>query len=400
MGHITETDVHDYINGICFKTGPPGRVGVEAEWLVTDPARPHEPVPIDLLSALVTEAGPLPGGSAVSYEPGGQLELSSPPCVGPAATYAALARDLDHVAAHLEAAGLRLRGAGLDPVRDPVRQLSSPRYNAMAHYFAAGSPTGRTMMCSTASLQVCLDIGADSADAARRWRLAHRLGPVFVAAFANSPLWRGRPTGWKSTRWAVWTAIDPSRTAAPCGAEPATAWAGYALDARVMSIREAHGAWTSPPGLTFRAWLAGRHSSRPTLDDLAHHLSTLFPPVRPRGWLELRMIDALPRRWWPVPAAVAAALLDDPHAAAVATKVTAELWDDTPPSRADWLAAARDGLAAPALAACARACFAAAVEALPALGAGELVPIVDAYRDRFVERDRCPADDMLIEERA
>ncbi|GAA3736352.1 glutamate--cysteine ligase [Spinactinospora alkalitolerans] len=396
MGYLTETEVHDYIHGICFKTGPPGLVGVESEWLVTDPARPDDPVPLDRLSALVTEAGPPPAGSAISYEPGGQLELSSLPQKGPAAAHAALAADLAHIEARLREAGLRLHGEGLDPRRSPTRQLALPRYAAMERYFRTAGPTGRTMMCSTASLQVCLDIGADRADAERRWRLVHRLGPLFVAAFANSPVWRGGRTGWRSTRWAIWAAIDSSRTRpAVCG-DPVEAWTDYALRARLMTIRRADGPWIIDPGLRFGDWLAdGHHHRRPTLDDLVYHLSTLFPPVRPHGWLELRMIDALPGRWWAVPLAVASALLDDPGAAEAAAAATDELYRGADPDRTAWLTAARDALGDPALAACARACFAAAAAALPAMGSAELVPLVDAYRERYVERGRCPADDAL-----
>src|SRR5690606_41146111 len=117
MTRLTESDVHHYIRGICFKNGPPGRVGIETEWLVTDPADPHRTVPLELLRALVDQAGPPPAGSAVTYEPGGQLELSSPPLPGPAAAHAALAADLAHVGKPLADAGLRLEGRGLDPHR-------------------------------------------------------------------------------------------------------------------------------------------------------------------------------------------------------------------------------------------------------------------------------------------
>src|SRR5699024_5633379 len=97
MVHMNTEDIHEYINGICFKTGPPGKVGVEAEWLVADPTRPAEPVGVDHLSTLLEEVGPPPAGSKVTFEPGGQIELSSPPLLGPARTHRALAADLDHL---------------------------------------------------------------------------------------------------------------------------------------------------------------------------------------------------------------------------------------------------------------------------------------------------------------
>ncbi len=399
MSYLTETDVHNFVNGICFKTGPPGRVGVEAEWLVSDQQQPHLPVPLHQVRACVEEAGPLPNGSAVTFEPGGQLELSSPPLSGPAAACSALATDLAHVEKHLTEAGLRLEGTGLDPHRRPNRQLVLPRYVAMERYFdGGGGPTGRAMMCSTASLQICLDIGADHDDLQRRWQLVHRLGPVLLAAFANSPRWRGKPTGWRSTRWAIWAAIDSTRTRPATEADPVASWTGYALSARTMAVPRDDGPWDVDPGLAFGEWLAGDRTPPPTPQDLEFHLSTLFPPVRPRGWLELRMVDALPEPWWPVPVAVAAALVDDPAAARAATQATERLYGGAGPQRQVWLTAARDALTDRGIAACARVCFAAACEALTGMGAASLLPVVQEYRERYVDRGRCPADDQLATE--
>jgi glutamate--cysteine ligase len=140
--------------------------------------------------------------------------------------------------------------------------------------------------------------------------------------------------------------------------------------------------WVPDPGMTFREWLT---DGRPDVTDLAYHLTTLFPPVRPQGWLELRMIDALPEPYWPVPIAVVAALIEDPLAAEVAAEATE-------PAAGRWRQAARLGLADPVLAGAARRCFEAARDALPRLGASALVPLVDDYTERFVARGRCPAD--------
>lgn len=400
---ITEDEVVAYVGGICFKTGPPGRVGVESEWLVSDAQRPDQHVPLSRIQAAATAAGPLPARSAITYEPGGQLEISTLPLDGISACHAALQADLCHLDRYLTAAGLRRSGSGLDPLRSPVRQLDDPRYAAMEAYFdaragagngirddaASGSP-GRIMMCSTASVQVCLDIGATMDAAGGRWQLVHALGPVLVASFANSPLRTGRSTGWRSTRQAVWAGVDPARTCPPEGRDPVAAWSRYALDAPVMALRREAGPWLADPGITFREWLrAGSPYGYPNGDDLAFHLSTLFPPVRPRGFLELRMIDGQAPAYWPVPVAVATALLDDPRAAETAREATAPVADR-------WRVAARAALTDPALAASARTCFAAALEALPRLGAGaDVIAIVADFVDRYVDRGRCPADDVL-----
>jgi glutamate--cysteine ligase len=371
MSRLTIDEIYEHVKGVCFKTGPPGLVGVETEWFVIDRNAPSRCVPLTRVRAVVEAAGPPPAGSRITYEPGGQLELSSAPRRGPAAAYAAIAQDVAHVGAHLAKEDLALEGRGADP-RPPVFQATEGRYRCMREYFGEH---GLRMMCGTASLQVCLDIGADDEDAARRWRLAHALGPVLVAAFANSP----GPSG-RSGRQIVWETLDRGRTAPVAGDDPIEAWVRYALDAQVMLIRDG---WVAAPGMTFREWMA---TGRPSLDDLAYHLSTLFPPVRPQGWLELRMIDALPEPYWPVPVAVATALLDDPRAADLAAEAAE-------PVRDRWGQAARDALTDPVLADAARRCFAAALDALPRLGADALVPMVDAYARRFVERGRCPADD-------
>lgn len=376
MTRLTLDDVYEHVSGVCFKTGPPGQVGAETEWFVIDRRAPDRHVPIGRLGTAMETAGPLPAGSRITYEPGGQLELSSLPQRGVMAAHAALAADLAHVGDGLAREGLLLAGHGIDPRTGckPFFQLNEGRYRCMRAYFG---DAGLAMMCATASIQVCLDIGADEKEATRRWRLVHALGPVLAAAFANSPM-----GGSRSSRQVIWEGLDPGRTAPVAGEDPVSAWAGYALDARVMLLRDG---WVADPGMTFREWLA---TGRPDVTDLAYHLTTLFPPVRPQGWLELRMIDALPEPYWPVPIAVATALLDDPRAADIAAEAAE-------PAADRWRQAARDGLADPVLARAARRCFDAARDALARLGAAPLIPLVDDYTERFIARARCPADDSL-----
>src|SRR4051794_39656894 len=149
-------------------------------------AWPLDAVPIDSVQDAIAAHLPLPAGSAVTFEPGGQLELSSPPQADAAAACAALATDVAAVTAALEPAGVTLTVAGSDPLRPPARVMNTPRYRAMEAYFDAAGDHGRTMMCSTAALQVNVGLGpSDGVDA--RWRLAHAIGPTLVAAFANSP---------------------------------------------------------------------------------------------------------------------------------------------------------------------------------------------------------------------
>jgi ergothioneine biosynthesis glutamate--cysteine ligase EgtA len=305
------------------------------------------------------------------------------------------------------AVGLELAGFGLDPLRPPRRLLTLPRYAAMEAFFDRGGPWGRRMMCGTASVQVCVDAGDESDGAAgyrRRWRLVHAIGPVLVAAFANSPLRVGRPTGWRSSRQQVWSHMDPGRTRPPrLDQDPREAWTRYALDAQVMCVRqESSHDWSAPPELTFRDWVRGDavdagRLRRPTVGDLDYHLSTLFPPVRPHGHLELRMIDAQPRDGWIVPLAVTSALLDEARASDAALAATERLWAGHGRGDDDlWLRAARLGLADPAIARASRECFEAARAALWTLpAAAGIQSAVDDFSERYVSRDRCPADDQL-----
>jgi glutamate--cysteine ligase len=380
-------DVHSHARSDCLRPGPDGRIGVELELLTWRPGDPDRHLDGDGLRAAV-DGLDLPARSRVTLEPGGQVEVSTPPCRGLRAATDAGARDLATLRSALATAGVATTARGIDPWRPARRVLDHPRYVAMQAYFDAQGTAGRRMMCSTASVQVNLDLGR-AADVRPRWTLAHAAGPVLIAAFANSPLPRRRV---RSARQEVWAAIDSTRTgpALGCG-HPADEWVRYALDAQVMLVRVSDDHYEPVhESLPFGRWLAAGHPlGWPTLDDFTYHLTTLFPPVRPRGWFEFRMIDALPEPWWRVPVAVATALLYDPAAADVAGRAVG-------PVAACWVEAARHGLSHPGLAAAARTVFAAVLDALGRLDAGpETVAAVEAYVARYVDRGRCPADDVL-----
>jgi glutamate--cysteine ligase len=203
----------------------------------------------------------------------------------------------------------------------------------------------------------------------------------------------------------VWTKLDPPRTAAPTAqGDPRSAWTAHVLDAPVMCVRAEQGPWDVPDGLTFRNWIRHGLPRPPDRSDLEYHMTTLFPPVRPRGHLELRMIDAQPGSdGWIVPLAVTTALFDDPQAAETVyrtVKPLAETAGRLPaPRNLLWQNAARHGMADPELRTTAAACFETALEALPRIGAGRAVQdAVADYAERYVLRGRCPADDVLAPE--
>lgn len=314
MTVLTVDGALEYISGICFKTGPPSRVGVELEWFPRDARNPEHLPDRDRLMRSFTDAAALPLSGTLTMEPGGQWELSSAPADSVRELIAATDRDLDSLRRSAAEAGLELVGMGREHGHPPSRVIDHPRYVAMERYFDRDNGCGRIMMCSTASIQVNLDAGTEHDGPEgfrRRWRLAHRLSPVLTFAFC------------RTDRPAVWAALDPGRTVAPPldSPDPRLAYAHYALDANLLCVRRPDGApWTAPAGLTFREWiktgaLEADEVRAPSLDDLAYHLTTLFPPVRPRGHLELRVLDALPGDLWRVPTALVTALFHDALAA-------------------------------------------------------------------------------------
>ncbi|MFB7512079.1 ergothioneine biosynthesis glutamate--cysteine ligase EgtA [Streptomyces sp. NPDC056144] len=404
---LTEAAAEELLHGICFKTGPPRTVGAELEWFVHDLRDPRLPVRPPRLAAALDTVRSLPLVSALTFEPGGQLELSSRPAGSLMECLDSLAADLRVVREALGSAGLALSGYGVDPWHAPRgRVLHEPRYDAMETALDRTGPAGRAMMCDSASVQVCLDAGLDGPGPLgyhRRWQLAHLIGPVLVAAFANSAVYGGRRTGWLSTRQALWTDLDPHRALAPLpDGRPREEWTAHVLDTPVMCVRTPEGPWAVPEGLTFRDWLRSGLPRPADADDLRYHVTTLFPPVRPRGHLELRMIDAQPGHdGWMVPVAVTTAVFEDAAAAETVYRavepLAARAGGGPAPRNPLWQASARTGLGDLDLHEAARAVFAAALEALPRIGAGaEVRRKVAEFQERYVIPGGCPADELQV----
>jgi glutamate--cysteine ligase len=321
------------------------RVGLELELHLVDLAQPARRPDWPTVTRLVAGLPPMPSGSSVTLEPGGQIELSTPPYDDVVASVAALALDRDVLRTALAAQGFGAAPLGADPAREPRRTNPHARYDAMEQHFEArgcGGP-GRSMMTATAALQVNLDAGPREGWSARL-HLLRSMVPMLVAASAGSPYLGGKASGWHSMRQETWHGIDHGRSDPIIDGEPSVAWALYALDAPVMLVRNDETMRPVTDRVTFGDWLHDpRLLGRPaTLDDLDYHLTTLFPPVRPRGYLELRCIDSLPDRWWPAMAALVVTLADDP----VAADRAAELCE---PVADRWETAARRGLDDPAL---------------------------------------------------
>src|SRR5216683_1071642 len=310
-----------------------GAIGLEIESHLVDLDHVADPVPWRRVEAIAAVVGKVAPGTAVTVEPGGQIELSGPPEAGVAPAVARLRYEGTGARLALADRRLGLAYAGADPARPSRRVNPRPRYRAMEQHFAATgrAPAGQVMMNSTAALQVNLQAGPRGEWPARVAR-AYRLGPTLVAIAASSP-WLHGP--------------DESL-------DPASAWARFAMRAPVTFVRAGDDVRAVGCSVPFSQWASGAvklGNRPPTAADLETHLSTLFPPVRLRGYLEVRYLDMSAPRWWPAIAAVTATLMDDPVAADLATEATE-------PAAQLWTEAARDGLANATLATCARRCLA------------------------------------------
>jgi glutamate--cysteine ligase len=377
-----------YIAESCLIDAPLGRVGLEMEAHCFDPADPYRRPSWVEITAAIECLPALPGGSAVTVEPGGAVELSGPPADGVAPAIDAMNSDQVVLRSAFADAGLGLVFLGADPLRPPKRVNPGARYRAMEQFFAAcdSGEAGASMMTSTASVQVNLDAGPQAGWAARV-RLAHALGPTMIAITANSPMLRGEFSGWVSTRQRVWGQMDSARCGPILGAsgdDPGTDWARYALKAPVMLVNNPD-AVAVTHWVPFTDWVDGRvllGDRRPTTADLEYHLTTLFPPVRPRQWLEIRYLDSVPDAFWPAVVFTLVALLDDPAAADIAAEAVepvATAWDN----------AARLGLSDRRLYEAANRCVAVAAEKAPAELSDAMERLV-----RSVEKGRCPGDDF------
>lgn len=382
---LSAADVAALSDTLCSPCGQ-DLVGIELEWPL------HRRVDVALRPDYAELAGAdgttLAYGSRVTIEPGGQVELSTAPFPSVDEALRAARADRRTLFGLMDRADLVPSTLAVDDRRAPRRVLTKPRYRAMEAFFAQQGWAGAWMMTNTSSTQI--NLGHDPADPLARWELLHRIAPILIAAFSNSPGLDLDGRRWACLRQAIWWSIDPARTRpVRMDADPARAWTDYTLGAEVMFIPGTDGSDPVPvPGLTFGTWMTQGHAAGwPTIEDLQTHQSTLFPPVRPRGWLELRILDALPE--WIREVAVLCVVT------AAQEDVRRELTQRLPRTGGLWLGAIRDGLADPCLAGLARTLFdvVAAGVHTTTQDAG-LVEQLAEFRTRYVGRRRCPGDDL------
>jgi glutamate--cysteine ligase len=243
-------------------------------------------------------------GSSVSLEPGGQFELSGAPLNTIHETCAEVHEHLDQVREVCGEMGAGMAGLGFDPKwrRDDVHWMPKGRYKIMREYMPTRGSLGLDMMLRTCTVQVNLDFQSE-ADMVKKMRVAVALQPIATALFAASPFTEGKPNGFQSFRSNVWTETDPDR----CGMLPFVfedgfgfeRWVDYLLDVPMYFIYRA-GVYQDVSGLSFRDYMAGRLEGHvgevPTYADWMDHMTTAFPEVRLKHYIEMRGADGGPWR--------------------------------------------------------------------------------------------------------
>jgi glutamate--cysteine ligase len=268
--------------------------------------------------AIVEDGRPIglfdPGGSgAISLEPGGQFELSGGLVETIHETADELRVHMDAVKAVGEQLGMRFFGLGHQPLwtRAEIPVMPKSRYRIMSSYMPKVGTRGLDMMFRTTTVQVNLDFCSE-ADMVRKLRVSLALQPLATALFANSPFAEGRPTGYFSTRSEVWRHTDAARTGMlPFAFEDGMGferYAEWALDVPMYFVKRGD-EYIDASGQSFRDLLDGKLPALPgeraTISDWANHLSTMFPEVRLKRFLEMRgadcgpvpMLNALPAFW-------------------------------------------------------------------------------------------------------
>ena len=250
---------------------------------------------------------------AISLEPAGQFELSGAPLDNLHETCCEAGRHLAQVKEVGEKLGIGFLGLGFwpDKTRAELPVMPKGRYDIMLRHMPRVGSLGLDMMLRTCTIQTNLDY-ASEADMVKKFRVSLALQPLATALFANSPFTEGKPNGYLSYRSHIWTDTDPARTGMlPFVFEDGFGYeryADYMLDVPMYFVfRE--GRYIDAAGLSFRDFLAGKLSvlpgERPRKADWTDHLSTAFPEVRLKSFLEMRGADggpwsricALPALW-------------------------------------------------------------------------------------------------------
>ena len=242
------------------------------------------------------------GMASITLEPGGQFELSGAPLNSIHETCKEIAAHLKAVRAAADPLNIGFLGLGFQPktALEDVPMMPKGRYNIMKAYMQKVGRLGRQMMFRSCTVQVNLDYSSEI-DMAQKFKASLALQPIATALFANSPFAEGRLNGYQSYRAHVWSDTDPDRTGIPrfiFNKDFGFAdYANYALDVPMYFVYR-DGIYHDVSGLSFRDFMAGKlkgfEGQLPTQKDWEDHLTTLFPEVRLKSYLEMRGADSGP----------------------------------------------------------------------------------------------------------
>ncbi len=246
----------------------------------------------------------MPDGCSITLEPGGQFELSGAPVETIHKTCDEVTEHLRQVKEVCEKTGAGMIGLGFHPAarREDIAWMPKGRYGIMRRYMPTRGDLGLDMMTRTCTVQVNLDF-ASEADMVKKFRVALALQPVATALFANSPFTESKPNGYLSYRSHIWTDTDPDR----CGMLPFVfedgfgfeRWVDYILDMPMYFVHRGD-QYIDVAGRSFRDYMAGKlegfEGQAPTMDDWVDQLTTAFPEVRLKQFLEMRGADGGPWR--------------------------------------------------------------------------------------------------------
>jgi glutamate--cysteine ligase len=259
------------------------------------------------------------GGGAISLEPGGQFELSGAPVETVHQTSSELMAHLAQVREIARPLRIGFLGIGMTPKWSLREMPAMPkgRYRIMTAYMPKVGAQGLDMMYRTCTVQTNLDFSSEP-DMVKKLRVSLALQPVATALFANSPFTDGKPNGFLSFRSEIWRDTDNQRAGTlPWAFEPGMGferWVDYALDVPMYFVKRGD-KYIDVAGQSFRDLLAGRLDALPgeraTLSDWANHVSTIFPEVRLKRFLEMRGADGVPWRMLPALPAFWVGLLYD-----------------------------------------------------------------------------------------
>jgi glutamate--cysteine ligase len=263
------------------------------------------------------------GGGAISLEPGGQFELSGAPVETVHQTQSELMAHLAQVREIATPLGIGFLGLGMTPSwsREQIPVMPKGRYKIMTNYMPKVGQYGIDMMYRTCTVQTNLDFSSE-ADMVKKLRVSVALQPVATALFANSPFTEGKPNGFLSFRSEIWRDTDNARSGMiPWVFEDGMGferWVDYALDVPMYFIKRGD-TYIDVSGKSFRDHLAGKllPGERATISDWANHVSTIFPEVRLKRYIEMRGSDGGPWRRLPsLPAFWVGLIYDDDNLAA------------------------------------------------------------------------------------